>query len=167
MTERPIIPSELRRKVLVEAGHRCAIPTCRNIDVDIHHIISWEVCKEHKYENLIALCPNCHRRAHKEEIDRKSLRLYKNNLRFLYDRFTVFEIDVLFELNKIPSDKALQFPSYLILLVKRIIDAGYVDWIKTPAGVMIGGMKSNPDYLKITLEGKEFVSQLSTQDVGY
>ena len=77
---RPAIPAEIRRAVLVEAGHRCAIPRCGNTDVDIHHIISWETCKQHEYSNLIALCPVCHRRAHKGEIDRKSLQLYKQNL---------------------------------------------------------------------------------------
>ena len=76
IVSRPAIPAELRRKVLVEAGHRCAIPTCRHIDVEIHHIVPWDKCKERKYENLIALCPNCHRRVHKGNIDRKSLRLY-------------------------------------------------------------------------------------------
>lgn len=75
--QRSPIPAELYRRVLVEAGHRCAIPTCRETQIDIHHIIPWEKCKEHAFENLIALCPNCHRRAHSGEIDKKSLRLYK------------------------------------------------------------------------------------------
>lgn len=74
---RPAIPSEIRRAVLVEAGHRCSIPRCSHPDVDVHHITPWEVCQRHEYSNLIALCPNCHRRAHKGEIDRKSLLLYK------------------------------------------------------------------------------------------
>ena len=165
--ERPAIPAELRRKVLVEAGHRCAIPTCRHIEVDVHHIVPWEQCKKHEYENLIALCPNCHRRADEEDIDRKSLRMYKNNLRFLYDKFTTFEIDVLYELEKIPSHSMMQFPPYLILLIKRIIEAGYVKWHQTPAGVMIGGMKSNPDYLQITDTGREFLKGLSSKDIGY
>ncbi|RZT38395.1 HNH endonuclease [Cupriavidus agavae] len=74
---RPRISAEVRRAVLVEAGHKCAIPRCGHGDVDIHHIVPWEICRKHEYENLIALCPNCHRRAHKDEIDRKSLLLYK------------------------------------------------------------------------------------------
>src|SRR5258707_11347680 len=77
MSERPPIPADLRRRVLVEAGHRCAIHTCQHPDVDIHHIVPWEQCRKHEYDNLIALCPNCHRRADAEEIDRVSLRLYK------------------------------------------------------------------------------------------
>lgn len=77
---RDTIRAELRRAVLVESGHRCAIPRCSHTDIDVHHIVPWEVCKSHDYDNLIALCPNCHRRAHKGEIDRKSLREYKARL---------------------------------------------------------------------------------------
>ena len=77
---RPPIPAEIRRFVLVEAGHRCAIPTCRYPDVDVHHIIPWATCLSHDFENLITLCPNCHRRADAGGIDRKSLRLYKAQL---------------------------------------------------------------------------------------
>lgn len=77
---RPAIPAEIKRAVLVEAGHRCAIPRCGQTELDIHHIVPWETCKKHEYSNLIALCPVCHRRAHNNEIDRKSLHLYKENL---------------------------------------------------------------------------------------
>jgi hypothetical protein len=75
--DRPAIPAEMKRIVLVEAGHRCAIPHCSQTPVDVHHIISWEKCGEHSPDNLIALCPNCHRRAHSGEIDRKALMHYK------------------------------------------------------------------------------------------
>lgn len=77
---RSAIPAEIRRAVLVEAGHRCAIPRCGQTEIDIHHIIPWETCKTHEYSNLIALCPICHRRAHNGEIDRKSLQQYKASL---------------------------------------------------------------------------------------
>jgi hypothetical protein len=77
---RDAIPAEMRRAVLCEAGHRCAIATCRHPEVDIHHIIPWEACRTHDFENLLALCPNCHRRADAGEIDRKSLRIYKSRL---------------------------------------------------------------------------------------
>ena len=37
---RPPIPADLKRRILVEAGHRCAIPQCRSlVGVDIHHIV--------------------------------------------------------------------------------------------------------------------------------
>ncbi|WP_370277569.1 HNH endonuclease [Pontibacterium sp.] len=75
--QRPAIPAEIKRAVLVEAGHRCAIPRCGETELDIHHIVPWETCQKHEYSNLIALCPVCHRRAHKGEIDRKALLQYK------------------------------------------------------------------------------------------
>lgn len=77
---RPAIPAEIRRAVLVEAGHRCAIPRCNQTELDIHHIEPWETCKKHEYANLIALCPVCHRRVHNGDIDRKSLHIYKESL---------------------------------------------------------------------------------------
>lgn len=77
---RPAIPMEIQRAVLIEAGHQCAIPSCRHPRVEIHHIIPWAKCKRHEYRNLIALCPNCHARAHDGEIDRKSLVKYKEAL---------------------------------------------------------------------------------------
>lgn len=78
MSERPAISANIRRAVLIESSHRCAITACQNSEnLDLHHIIPWATCKEHKTENLITLCPNCHRKAHNGTIDRKSLREYK------------------------------------------------------------------------------------------
>lgn len=77
---RPAIPMEVQRAVLIEAGHQCAIPSCRHPRVEIHHIIPWAKSKKHEYQNLIALCPNCHTRVHDGEIDRKSLIKYKSAL---------------------------------------------------------------------------------------
>ncbi|SDV04797.1 HNH endonuclease [Pseudomonas mucidolens] len=77
---RPAIPVEIQRAVLIEASHQCAIPACRHSRVEIHHIIPWAKCKKHEYQNLIALCPNCHTRVHDGEIDQKSLTKYKSAL---------------------------------------------------------------------------------------
>ena len=162
---RPSIPAELRRRVLVEAGHRCAIPTCRHIEVDVHHIIPWEKCQKHEYENLIALCPNCHRRAHKNnEIDRKSLRLYKFNLRMIHDRFSQIEVDVLFELSKLPQSRFMWAP-FNKLLLKRLIDSECISYIETPEGVSIGGMKSNPDFIQITQAGIDYLESLGKTEL--
>lgn len=86
------VPAEIERAVLVEAGHRCAIPTCRSPTTEIAHIVSWARTQDNTFENLIALCPNCHTRAdRKKEIDRKALRMYKHNLGILNNRFGEFE----------------------------------------------------------------------------
>lgn len=160
MSGRPPIPAELRRRVLVEAGHRCAIPTCRYIDIDVHHIVPWETCQKHEYANLIALCPNCHRRAHKaNEIDRKSLYHYKANLRFTHDRFSQLEVDMLFECAK-ANGQQLMWAPFNKLLLKRLIESCYVQYSTTPHGVMIDGMRSSPDYISITQKGLDYISSL-------
>lgn len=74
---REAIPADIEREVLVEAGHRCAIPTCRHPQTQLHHIIPWARLQRHDAHNLIALCPNCHSRADRGEIDRKSVQKYK------------------------------------------------------------------------------------------
>jgi hypothetical protein len=76
--QRPAIPARIKREVLVQAHHRCAI--CQEPAYDIHHITEWSKGGRHTLDNLIALCPNCHRRVHRGEIDRPALRRYKANL---------------------------------------------------------------------------------------
>lgn len=89
---RPSIPQELERRILIEAGHRCAIPTCRHTRVEIAHIVPWSEKKVHEFENLIALCPNCHDLYDKDKkIDRKSMQIYKANLGVLNHRYGEFE----------------------------------------------------------------------------
>jgi len=162
--ERPAIPADLRRRVLVEAGHRCAIPTCRYIEVDIHHIIPWETCQNHEYDNLISLCSNCHRRADRGEIDRKSLRLYKANLRFAHDKFSQLELDILFQLFQAGDGASIQWPPFLHILVKRISDAGYIAIHRASGAVIISGMQASPDYLVITPKGRTFVNDLGLHE---
>ena len=82
------IPSKIKRAVLVEAGHRCAIPTCRSTTTEIAHIVPWAKTKDNSFENLIALCPNCHTRYdQKKEIDQTSVQMYKQNLGILNNRY--------------------------------------------------------------------------------
>lgn len=84
---RDAIPADIKRSVLVEAGHRCAIPTCRNTTTEIAHIRPWAETKDHAFENLIALCPNCHTRYDKGEMDRKAMQMYKHNLGIMTHRY--------------------------------------------------------------------------------
>lgn len=72
----------------MEAGHRCAIPTCRNTTVEIAHIIPWEKVRRHAFENLIALCPTCHTLYDVEKkIDPVAMKGYKANLGLLSSRY--------------------------------------------------------------------------------
>lgn len=93
---RPAIPADLDRAVRVEAGHRCAIPICRQTDgLQIAHIISWATAQTHEFVNLILLCAICHIRFDRGEIDRKAMQQYKANLGLLNRRYGDFERRVL------------------------------------------------------------------------
>jgi hypothetical protein len=86
--DRTHISAGVERAVLVEAGHRCAIPTCRATTTEIAHIEPWAKSHDNSFENLIALCPNCHTRYdQKKEIDAKAVRIYKQNLAILNNRY--------------------------------------------------------------------------------
>lgn len=167
MDERTPIPADLRRKVLVEAGHRCAIPTCRHIEVDVHHIVSWAECRTHEYENLIALCPNCHRRADRGDIDRKALRIYKLNLRYAHDKFSQIEMDVLFELLRTKPGQAIAWPPSLMVLLKRLWEARYIDcYSDDPGGFFSDGTRIKPDkMIFLTSGGRAFGESLGVAEL--
>lgn len=89
---RDTVTAPIVRAVLVEAGHRCAIPTCGATTTEIAHIVPWAETKDNSFENLIALCPNCHTRYdQKKEIDRLAMKMYKHNLSILKNRYGEFE----------------------------------------------------------------------------
>ncbi len=161
------IPAKIKRRVLVEAGHRCAIHTCREFEVDVHHIVPFSKCQKHEYENLIALCPNCHRRADRGDIDRKALKKYKVNLRYAHDRFSQLEVDILFklhnaELDMAPEEKVqAQWPLSMILMINRILDAGYIEVIGNQSSVQVLGMEISPIYISLTDKGREYINSFS------
>ncbi len=94
-SDRPDIPRPLRRDVLIEAGFRCAMPHCRETTVQIHHIVNWAQVHEHTFDNLIALCANCHARVTSGEIDRTAVKRIKANLSVLNHRYGDLEaIDI-------------------------------------------------------------------------
>lgn len=170
METRPPIPAEIRRRVLVEAGHRCAIPTCRYIDVDVHHIVPWSDCQSHEYDNLIALCPNCHRRTHKGEIDKKSLRLYKINLRFAHDKYSQLEMDIILELSKAPVGAGMHWLPVMLILLKRTLESGLLEvHSATPQGIEVRmesiGMDMAPRIIVLSDKGRAFVKDLGLHEM--
>lgn len=77
---RPTIPAALRRDVLVEAGHSCAVAGCgEHTYLEIHHIDHDR--ENNRLENLILLCRKHHSMAHADVIDRTALRQYKERLK--------------------------------------------------------------------------------------
>src|SRR3989338_6108905 len=74
----PAIPIAIRREVLFEARHHCAV-CCNPLPLEQAHVIPWNKSREHSVANLIALCANCHSRADNEKWGIETLRKYKKD----------------------------------------------------------------------------------------
>jgi hypothetical protein len=70
---------------------------------------------------------------------------------------------VLFEAYRLPIGHGIQWPPFMRLLIKRLLETGYIARVEQKGGVFIGGMKSDPDFLVITEKGKEFVASLGVE----
>ncbi len=75
---RSSIPADIRRAILIESGHKCAVCGA-DASLQFAHIVPWHRCRSHELGNIICLCANCHQRADKEKWGRKTLLAYKSN----------------------------------------------------------------------------------------
>jgi hypothetical protein len=57
---RPAIKRGIRKRLLREAGGKCANPGCMNVRAQIHHIMEWYIYGTHDPNHMIAVCPTCH-----------------------------------------------------------------------------------------------------------
>ena len=155
---RPGIPRVLEREVLLEAGHRCAIPTCRQIPVEIAHIVPCGRVKEHTFDNLIALCPTCHTRYDKGEIDRKAMQQYKANLSIINGRYGNLEQRILRLFAKNPHTNSFWLPGGLDILLMYLLEDGLLVDTGKSGGVFIAGVPSRKFY-SLTDKGRDFINK--------
>jgi hypothetical protein len=157
-TSRPPIPAALRREISCEAGHRCAIPTCRQTPIEIHHIEPWATVKVHEAHNLIALCPTDHARVEAGQIDRPSVRRYKQNLALVNSRYSESERRLLGMFAEDPSSTVRVFPRNMdfdfLYLIKDGLLTGTQQWM-TPGDLESG---VQPSHYELTAEGVDFVA---------
>ena len=154
------IPATVKRAVLIEAGHRCAIPTCRQIPVEIAHIVPYAKTKNNSFENLIALCPTCHTRFDTKQIDRESMRQYKANLSVVSSRYSDLERRVIEYFVDNPRLDTIFLPGGLELLLGYLMKDGLLEkQFKLIPGIGGGSIFTNDEY-RLTDEGKEFVGHL-------
>lgn len=159
MEKRPAIPEEIKRQVLMEAGHRCAIPTCKFPTTEIAHITPWAESNSNDFYNLIALCPNCHARYDKGEIDRKSMKLYKQNLGIIYSRYGDLEKRILLIFIDNPEVNEIWLSGDFGILLLFLIRDGIIHDTGKNSGVIIAGTPSKKLY-ELTSFGKQVVSNL-------
>ena len=136
MAERPAIPAAMRRDVLIESGYRCAIPHCRETQIDVHHIVDYAVVQEHTFDNLIALCPNDHRRVTNHEIPRKAIQQIKANLSVLNHRYSDLERRFLERaaIEKRKAGEGFLLSGGLDLLMSGLLEDGLVTKMALPIG---------------------------------
>jgi HNH endonuclease len=155
---REAIPRGLKRDVLVEAGHRCAIPRCRSIPVEIAHIEPYKKVKDHRFDNLIALCPTCHTRFDAGQIDVPSMRRYKANLSTLNGRYGDSERRILQTFADNPAQGLVRLPGGMEPFVLYLVRDGLLVKTELNAAVEITGVQAWEAYA-ITEKGREFIKR--------
>src|SRR5436190_22824634 len=68
-TERPKVRADVRRRLVDEAGGKCANPGCPTPRTHLHHIAEWAVYQAHDEEEMIAVCPTCHDAIHDGQLE--------------------------------------------------------------------------------------------------
>ncbi|CRN08023.1 MULTISPECIES: HNH endonuclease signature motif containing protein [unclassified Pseudomonas] len=58
------IKKHIKKRLIAEAGNKCANPGCQNSRVEFHHIELWSIVKTHDESHMIAVCPSCHDACH-------------------------------------------------------------------------------------------------------
>jgi hypothetical protein len=72
-------PVEVRRELLVEANHLCAI--CRKpLPLQFHHMLEWSTIRHHDAKHMLVLCGGCHDRCRIGQIDSTAQAMYKARL---------------------------------------------------------------------------------------
>jgi len=145
--------AEVKRMALVEAGHRCAIPTCRHPTTEIAHIVPESQGPDDSFENLIALCPKCQ----KKEIDAQSMRMYKHNLEILNSRYSDFERRMFDQIAETDRRSFIVEAGLEIPLLHAVND-GFLRRVEpAPAAIQQG----EPTHYKyaVTDEGLDFVNR--------
>jgi hypothetical protein len=142
-----------KRLALVEAGHRCVVPTCRHPTTEIAHIVPESQDHDDSFANLIALCPKCQ----KKEIDQQSMRMYKRNLGILNSRYSDFERRAF---DQIAETDQRSFPveaGFEILLVHAVKD-GLLQRVELSPVTIQRGEPTHHKY-QVTDAGLSFVSR--------
>ncbi|MCG5464839.1 HNH endonuclease [Micromonospora sp. MED01] len=165
---RPAVPAQLRRDLLVEAGHRCTIPTCRQpTPLQLEHIEDWAKVQRHEFANMIVLCANCHARKTAGQIDRKSLHQYKANLAVLNNRYGEVERRVL-ELFATSGQlhAYVEFPGTFEILLMYLLRDGLLTRLPPQGRVQmeIMGVPQAVQYA-LTDTGRAFVQRWSKAEV--
>ena len=147
------VPMARKRMVLAEAGHRCAIPTCRHRTTEIAHIVPESQGHDDTFQNLIALCPKCQ----KKEIDRQAIGMYKRNLGILNSRYSDFERRVFDQIVETDRRSFIVEAGFEVLLLHAVKD-GLLKRVELSPVAIQRGEPTHHKY-EVTDAGLNFVSR--------
>jgi HNH endonuclease len=142
-----------KRMALVEAGHRCAIPTCRHPTTEIAHIVPESQSHDDSFENLIALCPKCQ----KKEIDAQSIRMYKRNLEILNSRYSDFERRVFDQIAE-TDQRSFSVEAGLEIPLLHAVNDGLLKRVELAPVAIQGGEPTQHKY-EVTDDGLDFINR--------
>jgi hypothetical protein len=142
-----------KRMALAEAGHRCAIPTCRHPTTEIAHIVPESESHDDSFANLIALCPKCQNK----KIDRQSIRMYKRNLEILNSRYSDFERRVFDQIAETDQRSFIVEAGFEIMLLHAVND-GLLRRVELAPVAIQQGEPTHYTY-EVTDEGLAFINR--------
>jgi hypothetical protein len=140
-----------KRMALAEAGHRCAIPTCRHPTTETAHILHESENDDDSFANLIALCPECQNK----EIDAQAILGYKRNLAILNSRYSEFERRVFDQIAETDRRSFIVEPGFDILLLHAVNDG----LLRRVELAHVGAQRGEPTQYtyEVTDEGLDFI----------
>jgi hypothetical protein len=138
-----------KRMALAEAGHRCAIPTCRHPTTEIAHIESQT--HDDSFKNLIALCPKCRGK----EIDAQTMSMYKHNLEVLNSRYSDFERRIFDQIAE-TDQRSFVVEAGLEIPLLRAVNDGLLKRVELAP---VGGQRGEPAHYtyEVTDQGLDFI----------
>ena len=142
-----------KRLALVEAGHRCVVPTCRHPTTEIAHIVPESQDHDDSFKNLIALCPKCRGK----QIDAQTMSTYKHNLEILNSRYSDFERRVFDQIAETDRRSFIVEAGLEIPLLHAVNDGLLKRVELAPVAIQRGG----PTQYKyeVTDEGLDFINR--------
>lgn len=150
----------VRELVMLEAGYRCAVPTCRALTpLDVHHIDEHAKGGSDEAGNLICLCCNCHNRYHREKIpSQQVMKVYKIRLQELSRAVDREDIDLLLLLYE--EMDSISVSGDKIAELAALFNAGYLEARDSSKGCFQSNTpQPAPHYaINLTARGREFVA---------
>lgn len=168
--DREPIPADLERALMIEAGYRCAVPSCRTAaPLEIEHIDDYAKVQNHEFSNMIVLCRNCHglKGTGPRRLDRKALRIMKTNLARVNQRYNDTERRIIEYFVENPKADSVLLPETPVLFSYLIKD-GLIEGLTSEKHQAINAMMVEAHGGKIfitrgyglTDEGRRFVDKL-------